>query len=88
VKIFTWGRMPAVDYTFANGDREAHPIGMQDWPTAMTHRERRGGFVLACVAAGIVVAAVGWLFGLALYDEAANWRRLLMEVWTGFSFGD
>ena len=31
-QIFTWGRMPAVDYTFANGDREAHPIGMEDWP--------------------------------------------------------
>ena len=31
-QIFTWGRMPGVDYTFANGDREAHPIGMEDWP--------------------------------------------------------
>ena len=54
----------------------------------MTHRERRGGFVLACIAAGILVAVVGWLFGLALYDEAANWRRLLMDVWMGFSFID
>jgi hypothetical protein len=25
-------RMPAVDYTYPNGDREAHPIGMDDWP--------------------------------------------------------
>ena len=54
----------------------------------MNHRERRGGFVLACIAACLLAAAVGWLFGLALYDEAANWRRLLMEVWMGFSFGD
>jgi hypothetical protein len=38
--------------------------------------------------AGLVVAAVGWLLGLALYDEAANWRRLLMDVWMGFSFID
>jgi hypothetical protein len=25
-------REPAVDYRFANGDREAHRIGMEDWP--------------------------------------------------------
>jgi hypothetical protein len=25
-------RDPAVDYTFANGDREAHRIGLDDWP--------------------------------------------------------
>lgn len=25
-------RTPAVDYTYPNGDRDAHPIGMDDWP--------------------------------------------------------
>jgi hypothetical protein len=48
----------------------------------------RGAFTLACIAACLVVASVGWLFGLALYNEAANWRRLLMDVWMGFSFID
>jgi hypothetical protein len=25
-------REPAVDYTFANGDRKVHRIGREDWP--------------------------------------------------------
>ena len=51
----------------------------------MTPLERRGGFVLASIAACLLVAAVGWLFGLALYDEGTNWWRLLMDVWMGLS---
>ncbi len=32
-EIFTARRhTPAVDYTYPNGDREAHPIGIDDWP--------------------------------------------------------
>ena len=27
--------MPAVDYTYPNGDRDAHPIGMDDWPSLL-----------------------------------------------------
>ena len=42
--------------------------------------ERRVAFTLACIAACLMIAALGWLFGLALDDEAANWRRLLMEL--------
>jgi hypothetical protein len=34
-------RMPAVDYTFANGDREMHRIGMEDWPILL-QLERAG----------------------------------------------
>jgi hypothetical protein len=26
------GPDPAVDYTFANGDRQMHAIGMEGWP--------------------------------------------------------
>ena len=51
----------------------------------MTHLERRGAFTLACIAACLMMAAIGWLFGLALYDEAANWRWQLMEMWMGLS---
>jgi hypothetical protein len=41
-QIFLWERrMPAVNYTFADGDREAHPIGMEDWPTLL-ELERAG----------------------------------------------
>ena len=40
-QIFTSQRMPAVDYTFANGDREMHPIGMEDWPILL-QLERAG----------------------------------------------
>ena len=35
------GRDPAVEYTFANGDREAHRIGMEDWPILL-RLERAG----------------------------------------------
>ena len=28
-------RTPAVDYTYPNGDRDAHPIGMDDWPSLL-----------------------------------------------------
>ena len=42
----------------------------------MTHLERRGTFTLACSAVGLMVAAVGWLFGLTLYDEAGDWWQL------------
>jgi hypothetical protein len=32
-EIFLWERRePAVDYTYANGDRGTHRIGMDDWP--------------------------------------------------------
>ena len=32
-EVFAWERRePAVDYTFANGDREGHRLGMEDWP--------------------------------------------------------
>mgnify|MGYP006358550199 CR=1 FL=1 len=32
-EVFVWERRaPAVDYTFASGDRVAHRIGMEDWP--------------------------------------------------------
>ena len=57
-------------------------------PDDPTHLERRGAFTLACIAACLMIVTLGWLFGLALYDEAANWRRLLMDVWMGFSFID
>jgi hypothetical protein len=41
-EVFAWERRtPAVDYTFANGDREAHRIGMEDWP-ALLELERAG----------------------------------------------
>lgn len=41
-EIFTWERRdPAVDYTFSNGDRDAHPIGMDDWPVLL-RLERAG----------------------------------------------
>jgi hypothetical protein len=41
-EVFVWERrMPAVDYTSANGDREAHPIGMEDWPILL-RLERAG----------------------------------------------
>jgi hypothetical protein len=32
-EIFAWeSRDPAISYTFPNGEREAHRIGMKDWP--------------------------------------------------------
>jgi hypothetical protein len=32
-EFFAWERCdPTVDYTFPNGDREAHRIGLEDWP--------------------------------------------------------
>jgi hypothetical protein len=40
-QIFTSQRMPAVDYTFANGDREAHPDRHGDWPVLL-RLERAG----------------------------------------------
>jgi hypothetical protein len=41
-EVFAWERRdPAVDYTFANGDREAHRIGMEDWPILL-QLERAG----------------------------------------------
>jgi hypothetical protein len=49
----------------------------------MTHLKRRSA---RASPPAFMIAALGWLFGLALYDDAANWWRLLMEVWMGFSF--
>jgi hypothetical protein len=42
-EIFTARRhTPAVDYTYSNGDRDAHPIGMDDWPSLLRlERDRR-----------------------------------------------
>ena len=41
-EVFAWERRdPGVDYTFANGDREAHRIGMEDWPILL-RLERAG----------------------------------------------
>jgi hypothetical protein len=35
-EVFAWERRdPGVDYTFANGDREAHRIGLEDWPVLL-----------------------------------------------------
>jgi hypothetical protein len=32
-RIFQWERRaPAVDCTYANGERDAHQIGLADWP--------------------------------------------------------
>jgi hypothetical protein len=41
-EIFAWEhRDPAVDYTFRNGARQAHRIGMKDWPSLL-RLERAG----------------------------------------------
>jgi hypothetical protein len=41
-EIFAWEhRDPAVDYTFRNGARQAHRIGMKDWPILL-RLERAG----------------------------------------------
>jgi hypothetical protein len=40
-EIFLWDREPAVDYTYANGDRGEHRIGMDDWPILL-QLERAG----------------------------------------------
>ena len=41
-EVFAWERRePAVDYTFASGDRVAHRIGMEDWPILL-RLERAG----------------------------------------------
>jgi len=41
-EVFAWERRePAVDYTFANGEHEAHRIGMEDW--AILLRLERAG---------------------------------------------
>ena len=36
----------------------------------MTRLESRSAFTLACIAACLMIAARGWLFGFALCDEA------------------
>ena len=37
---------------------------------------------MTSLAANLLIALLGWLFGLALYhSRSANWRRLLMDVW-------
>ena len=41
-EVFAWElHGPAVEYTFASGDRKAHRNGMDDWPILL--RLERGG---------------------------------------------
>ena len=54
-EVFAWElHGPAVEYTFASGDRNAHRIGMDDWPILL--RLERGGKLPA--ARGVCVHAV------------------------------
>lgn len=45
--LFLWeGLTPAVDYSYPNGDRDAHPIRLEDWP-ALARLEEAGALTFA-----------------------------------------
>jgi hypothetical protein len=50
-EVFAWeSREPAADYTFSNGERDAHRIGMEDWPILL--RLERARSVMTISASG------------------------------------